>query len=104
MRSLREILIEEVEKISGVKDQPSPVAGGSALHYNGKEFAHFHHDHELDLKLTKKHIKKEKLMHPQDSTVHPKRSLNSQWIELRFHTQDEVNEVARLVKLAVSEL
>ncbi|WP_370454965.1 hypothetical protein [Hahella sp. KA22] len=30
--------------------------------------------------------------------------MNSQWIKLRFHTQDEVNEVARLVKLAVSEL
>lgn len=104
MTLLRKKLTEEVEKIPGVTDEISPVAGGSALHYKGKEFAHFHNDHELDIKLTRKLIKQEGLSHPDDSSVHPNRSSNSQWIELRFHNQDEVTEVARLVKLAVTAL
>ena len=102
MPSLKDRLILEVEKIPGVQDKPSPVAGGSALYYKGKEFAHFHNDNELDLKLTKKLIQQEGIAHPRDSKAHPNRSVNSQWIELRFKKAAEVKEVVRLVKLAVS--
>ena len=104
MANLKERLIREVEKIPGVTDEKSPVAGGSALHFNGKEFAHFHHANELDLKLTKKLIKHEKLSHYNDSKVHPKRSPNSPWIELRYGNAAEMKEVVRLVELALDTM
>lgn len=100
--SLKQKLITEAEKIPGVKSKPSPVQGGTALHYKGKEFAHFHHDNELDLKLGKITIQQENLSHPQDSIVHPTRSHNSPWIELHLQNSSDIKAIARLVKLAVS--
>lgn len=104
MENLKARLIAEVQKIDGVEDRPSPVAGGSALFYRGKEFAHFHNDTELDLRLTKKLIKAEALLHPKDSLHHADRAAGSPWIELRFNSVDDVGEVARLVRLATSQL
>ena len=104
MQSLKEKLIEAVEQIPGVENRPSPVAGGSALHYKGREFAHFHNDNELDLKLTKKLIKQEGIAHPENSEIHPGRAPSSQWIELRFNQACEVEKIAMLVKLAVNAM
>jgi hypothetical protein len=66
---LRHKLIEELEKIPGLQNKPWPGRedGFSSLLYRGKDFAHFHNDNELDIKLTKNVIKREGLVHPQDS-------------------------------------
>ncbi len=104
MPTLKEKLIKELEKIDGLEDQPSPVSGGSALFYKNKEFAHFHNDNELDLRLTKKIITREGLIHPQDSLQHPKRSAGSQWIELRFRKASDLKVIIKLVKLAIDQL
>ena len=104
MPSLKDRFIIEIEKIPGVENRPSPVAGGSALFYQGKEFAHFHHDNELDLKLTRKIILQEGLSQPKDSKVHPSRSANSPWIELRFSRISDIKAAARLVKLAIEAM
>ena len=103
MSKLKTQLLEEVQGIEGVEIRSSPVAGGSALFYFGKEFAHFHNDNELDLRLTKKIIQAERLSHPSGSIHHPARSLSSPWIELRFVTAKDVAHVASLVKLAVAQ-
>jgi hypothetical protein len=104
MAKLREKLIKELEDIDGLKDQPSPVAGGSALFFNDRAFAHFHNDNELDLRLTKKVIISEGLLHPKDSLHHPKRSAGSPWIELRFEKVGDLKNIVKLVKLAVDQL
>ena len=104
MDNLKAKLLIELRKIDGVEDRPSPVAGGSALFYNGKEFAHFHNENELDLRLTKKVIKTLGLSHPADSHIHPNRSANSPWIEVRFNNADDIEYVSKLVKLAVAQL
>ncbi len=104
MSKLKTQLLQEVQRIEGVECRPSPVAGGSALFYFGKEFAHFHNDNELDLRLTKNVIQAQRLSHPSGSIHHPTRSLSSPWIELRFATANEVAHVASLVKLAVASL
>ena len=74
------------------------------MFYFGKEFAHFHNDNELDLRLTKRVIQAERLSHPPGSAHHPTRSPSSPWIELRFVTANDVTHVASLVKLAVANL
>jgi hypothetical protein len=106
MTTLKQQLVKKLEAISGVEHRPWPDRddGFSALVYHGKELGHFHHHNELDLKLTKNLIKQEGLKPHSDSKAHPKRSANSPWIELRFTQASDLDEVVRLVKLAVSKL
>ncbi len=103
MARLRDELVKRLEKVPGLEDRPSKVAGGSAIFYRGKEIAHFHHDNELDVRLTKKVIKAEGLMHPEGSEFHHHRSPNSQWIELRYKKAADLDEVVRLFKLALKQ-
>lgn len=101
MNALRKQLVETLlAEIPGIEERASKVAGGSALFYRDKEIAHFHHDTEVDLRLTKPVIKREGLHHPADSLVHANRAATSQWIELRYTNASEVAEVVRLFKLA----
>jgi hypothetical protein len=96
MSKLKEQLLKKLEKIKGLESRPSKVAGGSALFLNNKEVAHFHHENELDFRLTKKLIKSEGLIHPNDSKFH-KRSPSSEWIELRFYSKEDVDWITGLV-------
>ena len=77
MSSPKHKLLSELEGVDGFEALPSKVAGGTALFYMGKEFAHFHHDEEIDLRLTRKVIKSMKLEHPPRSNHHPTRSASS---------------------------
>lgn len=103
MPKLRNEIIKKLERISGLEDHPSKVAGGSAIFYNGKEIAHFHDDNEIDIRLTKKIIRKEGLNHPSGSKIHKHRSPSSEWIEIRFKKSKDVDEVVRLFKLALEQ-
>jgi hypothetical protein len=104
MSSLKQELLQQLHQIEGLEAHPSRVAVGTALFYQGKEFAHFHHDTEVDLRLTKMVIKSLGLSHPPRSVNHPTRSTSSQWIEVRFETKDDVSKVIGLVHLAVAQL
>jgi Family of unknown function (DUF5519) len=104
MSSLKQELLEALERCEGLEALPSKVAGGTALFYKGKEFAHFHNDNEIDLRLTKTLIKRFGLSHPPNSAFHPTRAATSNWIELRFHTDEEVTFVAHLVRQAAAQL
>jgi hypothetical protein len=90
----------------GVEEQPVPGHndGFAGLSYRGKEFAHFHHDDELDLHLTRSVIAREGVIHPSNSLVHPKRSKTSHWIELPLKTEPDLDHVTRLVKLAIADM
>ncbi len=101
--SLKRQLIDLLEPLDGFSVQPSRVACGSALFYRGKEFAHFHHEHEIDLRLTAKVIKSLGLTRPARSERQPGRSTSSAWIALRIDTGDDVRHVAELVRRAVAE-
>ena len=102
--ALKQELLKELATIDGLTAEASPVSGGTALFYRGREFAHFHNDTELDLRLTKKVIQAQGLTHPAGSIHHPSRSSSSPWIEVRFTTTSEVTRTAELVKLAVAQL
>jgi len=104
MSMLKRRLLQSLASIEGLVAEPSPVSGGTALLFRGREFAHFHNDHELDLRLTKKLIHSLGLVHPAGSVHHPTRSSSSPWIELRFSTSAEAERVAGLVKLAIGQL
>ena len=101
---LRQELLKALASIEGLTAEPSTVPGGIALFFRGREFAHFHNDNELDLRLTKKVIQAQGIAHPTDSTHHPNRSPSSPWIEVRFTKASEVAQTAELVKLAIEQL
>lgn len=103
MPKLKSDLVKKLERIPGLEARPSKIAGGSALYFKNKEIAHFHNDHEIDIRLTKKVIRKEGLNHPGDSTIHKHRSPSSEWIEIRFQNSEDIAEVARLLKLALEQ-
>ena len=102
--SLKQKLLASLVDLAGFTAEPSKVAGGTALFFRGKEFAHFHHDNEIDLRLTRKLIKDLGLSHPVGSNFHPTRAMSSQWIELTFHSDEDVRRVEHLVKLAIGQL
>jgi hypothetical protein len=95
--------MEKLRQIPGIEERASKVSGGSALFFNGKEIAHFHHDNEIDIRLTRKIIRQEGLHHPVDSKIHLHRSPSSDWIEVRFRTSDELDEAVRLTRLALKQ-
>jgi len=103
MSSLHDQLMRRLRKL-GVEERSVPGRddGFSTLVHDGKEFAHFHHATELDLRLGRDAIEREGLVHPPDSTVHPKRSRNSQWIELRLASSKDIVHIVRLVAMAVA--
>jgi len=103
MSKLKLSLVQKLEGIPGLEDRPSKVAGGSAIFFKDKEVAHFHNNNEIDVRLTKQIIKKEGLAQPTDSDFHHHRGPASQWIELRFKNQKQVDEVVRLFKLAIEQ-
>jgi hypothetical protein len=105
MTTLRKQLIARVADL-GVEDVPlaGRSDGFSSLFYRGKDFAHFHNDNELDLRLSKAVIRREGLTHPAQSTRHPKRSKTSNWIELPFHSPADLEQIVRLIGLAIQEL
>jgi hypothetical protein len=100
---LRADLIALLEKNKGLEDRPSKVAGGSAIFFREKEIAHFHNDNEIDVRLTSKVIRAEGLEHPRGSKFHAARAKGSQWIELQFHSPEDLPEIARLFKLALKQ-
>jgi hypothetical protein len=105
MTDLRAELIRRLEKLDvEVRPWPGRTDGFASLHYRGKDFAHFHADHELDLRLTKAVIAREGLVHPPNSRVHPNRSKSSPWIEVRFTTRAQVERAVELVRLAIDQL
>ena len=104
MNNLKPQLLAGLSKLAGVEDRQSTVSGGSALFYKGKSFAHFHHDNELDIRLTRKVMKDLGLSHPAGSVSPPPRSTPSQWNAVRFNTPSDVEHVLKLVALAVAAL
>lgn len=103
MGKLRSDLVKRLEKIPGIEDRPSKIAGGSAIFFKNKEIAHFHHDNEIDIRLTRKVIRREGLNHPSDSTIHKHRSPSSEWLEIRFKSAKDVDEIVRLFKMALEQ-
>ena len=83
---------------------PGRDDGFASLLFGGKEFAHFHTECELDIRLGKDVIKRERLVHPADSKVHPDRSRSSPWYEMKVTSAADVDEAVRLVQIAIQGL
>lgn len=102
---LRQRLSERLRAL-GVEEKawPGRDDGFASLEFRGKEFAHFHSHAEIDIRLGKDVIKREGLVHPADSTVHPGRAKSSPWYEMKVASVADVDEAVRLVRMAIQKL
>lgn len=101
MTKLREELISRLDSISGVTLDWYKDTELLCVYYKGKEVAHFQTDSELDIRLSQSIIKREQLTIPVQSKSHLDRSKNSRWIVQRFELIEDLDELIRLVKLAI---
>jgi len=102
---LKSELIKRLELIPGITHKPWPDRndGFSTIHLADKEIGHFHNFNEFDLRLGKLLIRRERLKHPVNSAKHPNQPDNSQFIEIAFNRDRDLNRIVRLVKLLVEE-
>lgn len=105
MSNIRKQLIRELLKIEGITEKiwPDRSDGFSSLQIDGKEFAHFHNDNEIDIRLTRRIISREMLVHPNASKNHPNRSKNSPWIEIHFFNKNDIELIVMLVKQSLKK-
>lgn len=73
------------------------------IFYRGKEFAHFHDHEEIDIRLSHKFIKKEGLKPLEDSPFHLKRSKKSRWMQMRFRTEEEAQNLLNLIQRLIDD-
>lgn len=102
MDAMKARLLARLAPIEGLEARPSPVAGGTALFFRGKEIAHFHDDHEIDVHLSRQLITALGLLRPPPSAQHPDRAPSSPWIELRIDTEADVERVAQVIERAIA--
>lgn len=103
MTALKDKLISKLISLTDVSVDRYRDTELLSVNYKGKEVAHFQtgSDCELDLRLSPAIIKREKLTVPVDSKSHPDRSKNSRWIIQRFNTTRDLDQMVKLVKLAI---
>ena len=106
MGALKAELSEKIQALEGVSQTVFEGKDGDlvSFSYKNKEFAHFHGDTIIDLRLTKKVIAREGLQHPQQSRSHPTRSPKSPWIELEFTNKKQMQAAFAYVKLALAQI
>ena len=98
---MQQILIDKLNTLPDVEVSFYKNSDLLCVFYQGKEVAHFQNESEIDIRLSRSLIKREGLHPPANSTSHPNRSKNSIWIVQQFSSDKEVDEMVRLVKLAI---
>ena len=103
MSILKEQLISRLISITDVTVERYKETELLGVYYKGKEVAHFQtgSNCELDIRLSLSVIKREMLAVPVGSKSHPNRSKNSRWIIQRFKTTKDLDQMVKLVKLAI---
>jgi len=104
MSDLRRQLEEELRKLPELTIAPWKDSHLICLFYCGREFAHFHGETILDIRLSPKIIRQEQLDRSVSEQIHPARSKNSRWIGVGLKSEADVKRIVRLVQLACSEL
>ena len=103
MASLREQLETDLRALPGIEVGLWKETDLMCVFYKGRDFAHFHDDSILDIRLSQKIIKEENLTRPSDQKFHPNRSKNSRWIGLSFTSAQDNETIVHLVKRACRE-
>ena len=88
-----------LRKLDGVMESAGAFREGDAFWVNGKEIAHFHGEHAIELRLTKPEISARRGELRADPRVEL-RAGSSDWITVRFATMRDVAKVLDLAEVA----
>ncbi|MEM1163439.1 MAG: luciferase family protein [Pseudomonadota bacterium] len=101
---MKALLKERLEAIDDVHVATWKDTELLCVFYRGRDFAHFHGDDILDIRLSPKIIREAQLTRSVSARIHPNRSRNSRWIGIEFKTEEEVDRLIGLVRRACGEL
>lgn len=103
MTTLKEELIDRFRLINDVTVDRYKETELWVVYFKGKEVAHFQtgSENELDIRLSPSLIKREKLTVPAQSTSHPNRSKNSRWIIQEYKHTKDLDQMVKLIELAI---
>lgn len=99
----RTLLENRLRALPGITIAPWEGGHLICVFYHDRDFAHFHGDDILDLRLSTKIIREEGLTRAVSERIHPKRSAQSRWIGLTVQSQDDVAQIVHLVQRACAE-
>ena len=97
---LRQRLEREIEALWALEGRRSRWGDAWAYHVEGREILHFHGDHEIDLRLTKRVIRAERARLEAD----PRLRLGDRqrdWVEVSLATAADLPFVLELVRRAI---
>ena len=104
MGGLRTELETRLTEIEGIEIATWRDTQLVCVFFDGRDFAHFHGDDILDIRLSVKIIREERLSRSVSERIHPNRSQNSRWIGVEFKSASDVEKLVHLVKRACDEL
>ena len=94
--TLREQLSESILAIPGVEGRKSRFSDEAAFYLGGREIAHFHSAHVIDIRLTRPSIRE---LAPGDARLSPRGS--SDWVEFTFRRTSDLEGAVGVVRAAV---
>lgn len=100
LAQLRALLEQRLRDIDGVTVAPWKGTALISVQFNGREFAHFHGQDILDIRLSQPIIRQEGLSRDVSNEIHPNRSQTSRWIGIRFAERADIDRVLDLAKCA----
>ena len=95
--SLRDKMQKEIMSWKGVKENPNRF-GTPSFFVNDKEFAHFHNDSQMDIRIAKNLQNKLK-----DKKILPN-PYSKSWILFNFKNEEDAKEALKFVKAVYDEL
>ena len=100
--TLKEDLGSQILDLSGVELRKSSFSDREAFFAGRKEIAHFHPTNEIDIRLTRKEIRRLRDELKQDKRATLRRSSSADWVEFRFPRRTDLARVLELVELAAA--
>jgi hypothetical protein len=97
--SLRIRLTERILALPGVELRKSRFSGAEAFFVGRREFAHFHGEETIDIRLTRRRIRAREAELGEDPRVELRGG--SDWLEFRFNRAGDIERAAALVAEAL---
>jgi Family of unknown function (DUF5519) len=97
---LVDLLESKIEGLNDVQKKKSRWTDNDAFYIDGREFAHFHGDHKIDVRLTRGYQKRYSSLIGKDPRV-GLRQRPSQWITADFQNETDVRSAFKIVRLAL---
>ncbi len=99
-RDLARHLAARILSLPGVRGEKSRWTSSNAYYVGSREFAHFHNEGDIDVRLTKR-VQRERAPSLRNDTRVKLRERPSEWVALSLRRTRDVDYAFEMVKLAL---